>query len=214
MIQLIEQFFPELEEEKKDQLKLLNETFIQTNKNINLISRKEHDFFVERHLLHSLSIAKYFDFSPGTSVMDIGTGGGLPGIPLAVLFPECRFLMVDSIQKKINAVSHFIEVLNLKNSQAVCSRCESINQQFDFIVSRAVAPVSELIGWTGKCISKTNINSKKNGFIFLKGGDLENELANWKMSNYYPKYRYMETFRILDIFPLPFFETKKIIYIH
>jgi len=182
------------------------ELYKEWNEKINLISRKDIDSFYEKHFLHSLSIARYIKFEPGTSVLDIGTGGGFPGIPLAIYFPEVQFHLVDSIAKKIAVVADVAMRLKLDNVKAECIRCENLSEKYDFVTSRAVAPASELIAWNEKNISKTQQNSIKNGFLFIKGGDLKEELSVIKKN--------IKIVQLFEYFEEPFFaEGKKLVYI-
>ena len=170
-----------------------------------MISRKDIPFFVEKHLLHSLSISKVVDFMPGSKVLDIGTGGGFPGIPLAIMFPETQFILVDSIGKKINVVSQIARELNLNNVTAINQRVENNTEEFDFIVSRAVAPLNKLVMWTNKNIKKDSFHPIKNGFLCLKGGDLKEETALVK--------KHIRVYKLCDWFKEDFFATKKILHV-
>jgi 16S rRNA (guanine527-N7)-methyltransferase len=182
------------------------ELYKEWNEKINLISRKDIDSFYEKHFLHSLAIAKFIQFEPGTSILDIGTGGGFPGIPLAIYFPEVQFHLVDSIAKKIGVVADVAIRLGLDNVKAECTRCETLSEKYDFVMSRAVAPAADLIFWNEKNLSKTHKNSIKNGFLFLKGGDLKNELAVVKKN--------IKIVQLFEYFEEPFFaEEKKLVYI-
>jgi len=172
---------------------------------VNCISRKDMDHLYERHILHSLAIAKLIQFSKGTKILDIGTGGGFPGIPLAILFPNVSFLLVDSIGKKIKVVNDIASQLSLGNVIGIHDRAENIKGQFDFIVSRAVTRLVQFIPWTKNKITPVNKNTLPNGILYLKGGDLTEELAE-------AKCRY-KLFDIADYFEEPFFETKKVVYI-
>lgn len=200
-------YFPELlSEDKKEKVLQSFELYKEWNEKINLISRKDIDSFYEKHFLHSLAIAKFVQFRPGTSVLDIGTGGGFPGIPLAIFFPEVRFHLVDSIAKKIGVVYDIAKQLGLENVKAECTRCETLSEKYDFVMSRAVAPAEELIRWNAKNISKLNKNKILNGFLFLKGGDLKEET---KISGY--KTTIVD---LKDYFSEPFFlEEKKLVYL-
>lgn len=174
-------YFPDLSETQKIQFALLPDIYAEWNSKINIISRKDMNNFVEHHLLHSLAIAKYVQFKDGTKLMDLGTGGGFPGIPLAVLFPNCRFHLVDSIGKKLKVVQAAIDATALKNVFVFHSRAEEMPYQYDFVVSRAVAPVKELLHWSKKKILPKNQNAVPNGLICLKGGDLSEELNGVKV---------------------------------
>lgn len=184
----------------------LEEVYKDWNEKINVISRKDIENFYERHVLHSLAIAKVANFKAGDTVLDIGTGGGFPGIPLAILFPEVKFTLVDSIQKKIKVVAAVAETLNLPNVKALCARAEAIPQKFDYAVTRAVAPVETLFFWLGipPIPSRDGAGYKiKKGLYCLKGGDLTEELENI----HWPTLEYpLQTY-----FPSEFFETKKIL---
>ena len=214
---LIENFFNEITPLQKEQFVSFEKLFLETNQKINLISRKDHNNFFTHHLLHSLSIANYFKFKSGTDVLDLGTGGGLPGIPLAIMFPEVNFLLCDSIKKKLSAVDEIVESLQLKNVSTAWQRAETIERRFDFVVSRAVAPIGDLWHWTKKLIHNNQRNNFKNGLILLKGGDLEVEIENWRKSIF--KNNPNAPLPILDEIELKgfckdeFFITKKIIYI-
>jgi len=174
------------------------------NSQINVISRKDMDSFFIHHVLHALSIARIHDFQPGTAILDVGTGGGFPGIPLAIMFPEVSFHLIDSIGKKIKVVSAVKEELGLKNVEAYYDRMENFDQKVDFIVCRAVAPMEILMGWVEDKVSNQHKNDIKNGLICLKGGDLKEELQD------YPQAK---VFSLSDFFSEPFFETKKIVYL-
>lgn len=200
---LPEKYFPSLSGDQKSKLEQIQSIYQEWNEKINLISRKEIHLLVERHVLHSLAIAKFISFNEGTKILDAGTGGGFPGIPLAIVFPLCHFHLVDSIGKKIMVVKDVIERLDLKNVTAEKIRVEDVKDKFDFIVSRAVAPFPELVNWTKGKISKKNINALPNGFIFLKGGDLREELR---------KFPQAQVFKLRDFFVEDFFESKKLVY--
>lgn len=202
---LIEKYFTELNEHQKNQLYQLEDLYIEWNSKINVISRKDMDDFLERHVLHSLSIAKKFTFKPETSIMDLGTGGGFPGIPLAIFFPDTRFLLTDSIGKKIKVVNEIASSLNLKNVEAIHTRSEDVKEKFDFVITRAVAEFDLLYNWTKKKFNKENKNSFPNGLICLKGGDLHEELKNFSDK--------ISIFPISDFYSESFFETKKIVYL-
>lgn len=198
-------YFPDLTEEQTSQFQQLKDLYDHWNEQINVISRKDTDNFYERHVLHSLAIAKVIQFEPGTKILDIGTGGGFPGIPLAILFPECDFLLVDSIGKKIKVVNEVSAALGLKNVRGTHERAEKINEQFDFIVSRAVTAMPKFLSWTKGKFLKENKNSFKNGIFYLKGGDLSEEMSSVKKAVQY--------FEIPDFFSEEFFETKKVVYV-
>lgn len=203
-VQLIYDYFPELSQEQKVQFAELAALYQDWNMKINVVSRKDIDELYLRHVLHSLGIAKVHSFLPNASVMDVGTGGGFPGIPLAILFPEVQFTLVDSIGKKIKVVEEVVSGLQLKNVRAINSRVEEVNQQFDFIVSRAVAAMPTFVRWTKGKIKKESIHERKNGILYLKGGDLTEELKIYKTA---------ELFDLTDYFTEGFFETKKVVYL-
>lgn len=203
MISLLEKYFPSLSGEQKRKFEELQSIYQEWNQKINLISRKEIHLLIERHVLHSLAIAKFTAFNKGTKILDVGTGGGFPGIPLAIVFPEAEFYLVDSIGKKIMVVQDVIERLDLKNAKAEKIRADEVKGKFDFILSRAVAAFPELVVWTRNKISTESNNSLPNGFIFLKGGDLKEELRT---------FRQAQVFELKDFFEEDFFETKKLVY--
>jgi 16S rRNA (guanine527-N7)-methyltransferase len=202
---IIFKYFPGLSEKQKNQFASLYDLYAGWNEKINLISRKDFEFFYERHVLHSLAIAKVIQFKNGAEVMDVGTGGGLPGIPLAIFFPETKFTLVDSIGKKIKVVNNVAYSINLTNVDAFHSRAEELNGTFDFIVSRATATLEELLKWTKGKYKKTNRHTLPNGLICLKGGDLKGEVEEHKNDT--------EVFDIKDYFSEEFFETKKIVFV-
>jgi 16S rRNA (guanine527-N7)-methyltransferase len=204
-IDLILSQFPNLTEDQKEQFGRLQELYNDWNSQINVISRKDTENFYERHVMHSLAIAKVTTFVDGTKIMDIGTGGGFPGIPLAILFPNCNFLLVDSIGKKIKVVKEVAASLGLKNVRATHERAENIHEQFDFIVSRAVTAMPTFLTWTKGKFLKENKNEFKNGILYLKGGDLKEEMA--------PVKKAIQYFDIKKFYSEEFFETKKVVYI-
>ncbi|MFT4682176.1 MAG: 16S rRNA (guanine527-N7)-methyltransferase [Granulosicoccus sp.] len=196
--------FPDITPEQQSLFERLYEVYLEWNAQINVISRKDTHLFYERHVLHSLAIAKLLPFTDGTMVLDVGTGGGFPGIPLAILYPNCTFHLVDSIAKKIKVVKDVAEQLGLDNVKAEQARAEELKFRYDVIVTRAVAPLASLAGWTkGKLIKKSN--QKITGLICLKGGDLTEEIIEAKMK---PKL-----FNLADHFEGEFFETKKLIWV-
>lgn len=203
--EIIFSYFPELSENQKEQFLKLKELYEFWNNQINVISRKDMDSFYERHVLHSLAIAKIITFKANSSILDIGTGGGFPGIPLAILFPQCNFHLVDSIGKKIKVVNEVALALNLKNVTASHERAENIKEKFDFIVSRAVTAMPEFLPWTKNKFKKQNLNKLKNGIIYLKGGDLTEEMK--------PVKEKFKLHPIQDFFKEDFFETKKVVYV-
>lgn len=198
-------YFPDLNSKQKEQIAQLQPLYQEWNRQINVISRKDIDQLYIKHVLHSLAITKVIAFNPGTNILDIGTGGGFPGIPLAIFFPESNFTLVDSIGKKIKVVKNIAEALKLENVSAYHQRAENVEGKFDFVVSRAVAPASRLFQWTQNKVKKESFNSLDNGFLFLKGGDLTQEMKEVGKA-------YSE-FEISSYFQDDFFETKKIIYI-
>lgn len=197
-------YFHSLPPKRLEQFSRLAELVTEWNAKVNLISRKDIQHIEERHILHSLSITKVIDFLPQSRVIDIGTGGGFPGLPLAILYPEAVFFLVDSIQKKIAAVSEMAKSLGLTNVVPVCARAEDVQGPFDFVISRAVAPLEKLIGWSFKNISKKSVHHLPNGLLCLKGGDLSEEMKSIGES---------KTYDLSSFFSEPFFETKKIVYI-
>ena len=199
------EYFPELTSKQKKLFMRLPEIYGDWNSQINLISRKDMEFFDEKHLLHSLAIAKVIQFKNGTDILDIGTGGGFPGIPLAIMFPQCNFHLVDSIGKKIKVVKDVVEQLGLKNVTAEQIRAEQLNQSFDFIVSRAVTALPKFLGWTkNKIKKKKGFNTLPNGILYLKGGDFTKELEETpKKATLYP---------ISEYFKEEFFETKFVVH--
>jgi len=201
----IEHYFPNLTEIQKNQFDQLENLYRHWNEQINVISRKDTENFYERHVLHSLGIAKVIEFSEGSKILDIGTGGGFPGIPLAILFPNCQFTLVDSIGKKIRVVNEVKNELRLKNVVAIHKRAENIVDKFDFIVSRAVTAMPDFIRWTSGKISKNQRNTLKNGILYLKGGDLSEELSSVQQK--------IKVFNLSEIYSEEFFETKKVVHV-
>ena len=195
----------DLSVEKQKKFMMMIDVYRIWNEQINLISRKDFDFFYERHVLHSLAIGKVFSFQKNTKVMDVGTGGGFPGVPLSIMFPDVNFYLVDSISKKTDALQNIINELQLQNVVVVNKRMEAVDEKFDFIVSRAVAKLDKLVSWTKGKISNKHINSFKNGLIFLKGGDVVHETRNVE--------KYIQTYLISDFFEEDFFQEKKILYL-
>ncbi len=203
-VQLIQFYFPDLTTEQLDKFAQLEELYREWNKKINVISRKDMDSFGVHHVLHSLAIAKVIRFVPDTHIMDVGTGGGFPGIPLAIMFPECHFLLVDSIGKKIKVVEGVKNALDLQNVTARQTRVEAVKEKQDFIVSRAVTAFPAFVSWVKDKTLKTSYNSLPNGVLYLKGGDFEEELK--------PFAGRTTVYNIPDFFQEDFFETKKIIH--
>lgn len=201
---LILKYFPQLSEQQVNQFEKLSELYKDWNLKINVVSRKDIDELYLRHVLHSLGIAKVQEFKPDSKILDVGTGGGFPGIPLAILFPETQFHLVDSIGKKIKVVTEVSEGLQLKNVRVTNARVETINDQYDFIVSRAVAQMDTFVHWVKGRIAKNNVHELKNGILYLKGGDLSEELAH---------YRTAKIISLTDYFEEDFFDTKKVVYL-
>jgi 16S rRNA (guanine527-N7)-methyltransferase len=204
-MQIIQKYFPELSEIQLDRFHKLYEIYFEWNNKINVVSRKDFENFYEHHVLHSLAIAKFVDFKNGAFVLDIGTGGGFPTIPLAILFPDVHFLASDSIAKKIKVVDAVVEALDLKNVETFVGRSETISKQFDFIITRAVAPLFDIITWSKNKIHPIAFHDIDNGIIALKGGDLKNEIRESK--------RKVVLKSISDYFEEPFFETKYITFV-
>jgi 16S rRNA (guanine527-N7)-methyltransferase len=202
---LLSSYFPDLSPEQIRQFEALEGLYQTWNAQINVISRKDTEHFYERHVLHSLAIAKIVQFLPGSSVLDIGTGGGFPGIPLAILFPEVQFHLVDSIGKKIKVVQEVAASLGLQNVQASHARAETIKDRYDFIVSRAVTQMPVFLTWVKGKSAKKNLHNLKNGVLYLKGGDLSEELAGLR----YP----VKEYPISEFYKEEFFETKKVVYV-
>ena len=203
-VELIYSHFPDLTERQRDQFAALQDLYTEWNAKINVISRKDMESFYEIHVLHSLGIAKVYSFKPGQKVLEVGTGGGFPGIPLAILFPETQFHLVDSIGKKIKVVLAVAEALGLENVRADHGRAEEFKGPYDFVVSRAVTQMQRFVPWIKGKISQKNLDSDRiNGLLYLKGGDLAEELGSIKarISN------------LSNFFTSEFFETKKVVYL-
>ena len=200
-------YFPDLSDQQFKQLNALSELYKDWNDKINVISRKDIDNLTVHHILHSLSIAKYIDFVPGSSVLDLGTGGGFPGIPLAILYPDVNFHLVDARNKKIIVVNDVIEQLGLINVKADHARAEELKTKYDFVLTRAVAPLEKLLLWTVNKFKEKEINSIPNGLICLKGGDLKEEIKLVK------NQAYIEKTTLTDYFDEPFFDTKYLLYL-
>lgn len=204
-IDLLLKYFPKITAEQKERFAALDELYRDWNAKINVISRQDIDALYEKHILHSLGIAKIVNFKPGTEILDVGTGGGFPGIPLAILFPMADFHLVDSIGKKVKVVQEISDALGLKNVKAEQARAEQLNTTCDFVVSRAVTRLQPFLGWVRYKIVKSGNNDRPNGVLYLKGGDLGEELSEIP-----DRYR---VYDLSDYFEEPFFETKKVIYI-
>lgn len=204
-MQIISRYFPDLTKKQIEQFSQLEELYTFWNEQINVISRKDTENFYERHVLHSLGIAKVLQFADGSEILDIGTGGGFPGIPLAILFPNCKFTLVDSIGKKVKVATEVAAAIGLTNVVAIHERAEKIPGKFDFIVSRAVTDMSSFLRWTRGKLKKEHKNKLKNGILYLKGGDLSEEMKPVKQKS--------KIFILQKYFKEEFFETKKVVYV-
>ena len=202
---IIKKYFPEISSIQLSQFEQLIPLYTEWNNKINVISRKDIENLTINHILHSLAIAKIISFKPGTKILDVGTGGGFPGIPLAILFPECKFYLIDSIGKKITVVEAIVEAIGLQNVTAQKVRAEDVDGRYNFIVSRAVTTLPEFYAWVKDKFINKNQNSLKNGIIYLKGGDLTVELSAYNNKS--------TIFNISDFFEEDYFETKKVIHI-
>ncbi len=202
---IILKYFPDLTAKQKAQYEALEELYKTWNAQINVISRKDIEELYERHILHSLGIAKIIQFNEGASVLDVGTGGGFPGIPLAIMFPNAQFHLIDSIGKKIKVVQAVAQALNLTNVKAEHVRAEQVKNEYDFIVSRAVTRLKPFYQWVAKKVKTESTHNLKNGILYLKGGDLTEELDEAKKKH--------TLFNLSDYFSEEFFETKKVLHV-
>ncbi|WP_296697993.1 16S rRNA (guanine(527)-N(7))-methyltransferase RsmG [Algoriphagus sp.] len=203
-VEIIQSYFPNLSERQVEQFKKLEDLYSDWNSKINVISRKDMDQFYIHHVLHSLGISKVMQFQPGTKILDIGTGGGFPGIPLAILFPDTHFHLVDSIGKKITVVKDVVKQLKLTNVEAQQARAEELVRKYDFVVSRAVTRMINFYPWVKNKIRKEDINEYPNGILYLKGGEVDEEME--ELGKSYVVYH------LEDYFKEDFFETKKVVY--
>ncbi|WP_439151424.1 16S rRNA (guanine(527)-N(7))-methyltransferase RsmG [Winogradskyella sp.] len=203
-MELILKYFPDLSDAQINQFKALESLYKDWNAKINVVSRKDIDELYLRHVLHSLGIAKVIEFSDGSNILDVGTGGGFPGVPLAILFPNCNFHLVDSINKKLKVINAVAEAIGLDNIKTTHSRVEAIYETYDFIVSRAVTAMPEFTKWVKGKIAKKQRNDLKNGILYLKGGDLTEELK---------QYSTVKAYLLSDYFDEEFFDTKKVIHL-
>lgn len=201
---LILKYFPDLSEQQIEQFSALEALYKDWNSKINVVSRKDIDELYLRHVLHSLGIAKVIQFSDNSSILDVGTGGGFPGVPLAIMFPNCQFHLVDSINKKLKVINAVCEAVELTNVRTTHSRVEAIDETYDFIVSRAVTAMPEFTKWVKGKTAKKQRNTLKNGILYLKGGDLTEELK---------QYATVKAYLLSDYFEEDFFETKKVIHL-
>lgn len=204
---LIYKYFPDLSEDQKKQIEYLGDFYKEWNQKVNVISRKDIDALYLHHVLHSLSIQKFMSFAPGTTILDLGTGGGFPGIPLAILNPECNILMIDGTAKKINVVNTLIEELGLENSRGLHKRAEELKFKFDFVVARAVTRLERLLPLSLPLVSDNHINQLPNGLITLKGGNLKEEIKEVS------KYHYVDQVPVNEFFDEEYFNEKYILYI-
>lgn len=204
-MELLQKYFPSINTIQKEKFQAFESIFKEWNQKINLVSRKDIAHYQERHLMHSLAIAKIIHFKDSTSVMDLGTGGGFPGIPLAIMFPNARFTLIDSIHKKIRVVENLIQELKLKNCQAKCLRVEKDKGKYDFVLGRAVKSLPVVFNWVKDKIAKSGFNSLENGLIYLKGGNITDELLQLKA--------HYKTYELSEFFDEEFFETKKVVHI-
>lgn len=204
MMDVILNHFPNLSEIQINQFKMLKDLYNDWNSKINVVSRKDIDELYTRHVLHSLGIAKVQEFLPGSKILDVGTGGGFPGIPLAILYPEVDFYLIDVIAKKIKVVNEVVLALDLKNVKAEQKRAELVKEEFDFVVSRAVTNMPDFVSWIKGKIRKESKHELKNGVLYLKGGDLTEELAI---------FTNVVEYNLSDYFSEEFFETKKVVYL-
>jgi 16S rRNA (guanine527-N7)-methyltransferase len=205
VLSIIKKYFPDISSHQQEQFAQLQSLYELWNAQINVISRKDIELLYERHVLHSLGIAKVIRFKPNTRIMDVGCGGGFPGIPMAILFPESSFYLVDSIGKKIKVVNEVATALGLKNIRAEHKRAEEVNQKFEFIISRAVTEFPAFYRWVQNKVSKEQFNTLPNGILYLKGGDLEEEFKDFK--------KRVVFYELKDHFQEEFFETKKVVYL-
>lgn len=205
-LRLIKKYFPELRPEQWERLSLMGPVYAEWNEKINLVSRKDMDFFYIRHVLHSMAIYRLCPFLPGTQILDVGTGGGFPGVPLAICCPESHFLLVDSIGKKIRALREILVRLDLKNAEAMQSRAEQIDGTFDFVVSRAVTSLPVFHGWVKDKIRKQSAHPMSNGILYLKGGDIEDELAALRCPH--------DVMMLDGYFDEHYFQTKKLVHLY
>lgn len=204
-MELIHKYFPELSQGQYDKFGQMGELYQYWNARVNVISRQDIDTLYERHILHSLGIAKVQPFKAGTSVLDVGTGGGFPGIPLAIMFPDAQFHLVDSIGKKIRVVQEIAQALGLDNVRAEQVRAERLEDSYEFVVSRAVTRMLPFVGWVKKNISRNSFHELRNGILYLKGGDLTEELSELTQK--------ARIYDLPDFFAEEFFETKKVVYV-
>ena len=204
-METILKYFNHLTELQQQQFAALPGLYATWNSQINVISRKDIEHLMERHVLHSIGIAKIITFASGSEILDVGTGGGFPGIPLAIMFPETEFLLIDSIGKKIKVVNEVSQALQLQNVKTLHTRAEEVNRKFDFVVSRAVTALPEFMKWVSGKIKSKNINELNNGILYLKGGDIDSELT--------PLHNYWKVFELNEFFMEPFFETKKVVHL-
>lgn len=203
--ELILKYFSSLSIKQVDNIAQLEQLYLHWNEQVNLIGRKDIVNIYERHILHSLAIAKYTQFIKGTRILDAGTGGGFPGLPLAILFPDVKFHLVDSIEKKVRAVTGIVHSLELKNVTVINARVENLKYKYDFVVNRATAPVEQLVYWMNKLLLKENRNKLANGYLMLKGGELRDELKD-----------YEKLAKVVDLsqyYSEEFFQTKKLVYL-
>ncbi len=206
-MELLLKYFPTITNEQQQQFAMLGDLYAEWNAKINVISRKDIDHLYERHVLHSLGIAKVLSFKEGAKILDVGTGGGFPGIPLAILFPTCRFHLVDSIGKKIKVVEEVAKAVGLTNVIAAHARGEKVKGKYDFVVSRAVTALPKFVPWVRNKVLPVSNHTLPNGLLYLKGGDLHEEL-NATETKHKPSL-----YHLSDYFQEPFFETKKVVYL-